>query len=49
MKANAPGMIYSPQIRVERVIAAGRMVLSGFFLLAIWFDPSQPSRHAKVS
>ncbi len=49
MKANAPGMIYSPQIRVERIIATGRMVLSGFFLLAIWIDPSEPSRHAQVT
>lgn len=39
---------YSPQNRAERLIAAGRTVLSGFFLLALWFDPTEPSAQAQV-
>jgi hypothetical protein len=34
------------QHRSGRVISAGRLVLASVFLLAIWLDPSQPSRHA---
>lgn len=33
---------YSPQGRTERLIAAGRVVLASFSLLAIWLDPLQP-------
>ena len=44
-----PGKRYFPQRRVERLIAAGRMVLSAFFLLAIWLDPSEPSRYAELT
>jgi signal transduction histidine kinase len=33
----------------ERLIAAGRAVLAGFFLLAIWLDPSEPSRYARLT
>jgi signal transduction histidine kinase len=37
---------YSPQSRVERLIAVGRVFLSAFSLLAIFIDPSEPSRYA---
>jgi len=40
---------YVPQRRVERIIAIGRMVLSAFFLLAIWLDPSEPSHYAQFT
>ena len=40
---------YSRQARVERVIATGRLVLAGFFLVAIWLDPFEPSRHAEFT
>lgn len=40
---------YSPQRRAERLIATGRMVLAAFFLLAIWLDPSEPSRYARLT
>ena len=31
------------------LIAVGRMILSAFFLLAIWLDPSEPSRYARLT
>lgn len=33
----------------ERVIAIGRLILSAFSLLAIYFDPSEPARHAELT
>src|SRR5512147_2220618 len=43
------GKQYVPQRRAERLIATGRMILSAFFLLAIWIDPSEPSRYARLT
>jgi signal transduction histidine kinase len=40
---------YSRQSRAERLIAAGRVVLAAFFLLAIWLDPFEPSRYARIT
>lgn len=40
---------YSPQNRAERLIAAGRTVLSVFFLLALWLNPSEPTAHAQMA
>lgn len=40
---------YSRKSRAERLIATGRAVLSGFFLLAIWLDPSEPTRYAQIT
>jgi len=37
------------QHRSGRIIALGRLVLAGVFLLAIWLDPSQPSRFAAAA
>jgi signal transduction histidine kinase len=40
---------YSPQYRAERVIAAGRVVLAAFSLLAFWLDPAEPSKYAHIA
>jgi signal transduction histidine kinase len=39
------GGIRSPQMRVERQIAAGRLALASFSLLAVWLDPTEPRRY----
>lgn len=49
MNSSDTGSRYSRQSRAERLIATGRAVLAGFFLLAIWLDPSEPSRHAQIT
>lgn len=41
--------LYSRKSYDERLIGAGRAVLAGFFLLAIWLDPSEPSRYAHLT
>jgi signal transduction histidine kinase len=41
--------LYSRKSRAERLITTGRAVLAGFFLLAIWLDPSEPSRYAQIT
>jgi len=43
------GKHYFPQIRVEHLIAIGRLVLAAFFLIAIWIDPSEPSQNATIT
>jgi hypothetical protein len=40
---------YSRQHRAEFLIAIGRLVLATFSLLAIWLDPSEPSRYAQIA
>ncbi len=40
---------YYRQTRTERLIAAGRLVLAAFSLLAIYLDPSEPSRYVDVA
>jgi signal transduction histidine kinase len=40
---------YPSPVRAERLIAAGRLVLAAFSLLAIWFDPTEPSKYAEVT
>lgn len=47
MTTPSTGKHYFPHHRTERLIATGRMVLSAFFLLAIWLDPTEPSRYAR--
>ena len=37
------------QSRAERLIAAGRVVLSVFSLLAVWLDPTEPARYAAIA
>jgi signal transduction histidine kinase len=37
------------QIRSERLIAVGRVVLAASSLLAIWLDPSEPARYAETT
>ena len=41
--------LYSPQSRSERFIAAGRVVLAASSLFSVWFDPSEPAKHAQVA
>jgi signal transduction histidine kinase len=41
------GKQYFPQRRVELIIATARIILTAFFLLAIWLDPSDPSLYAR--
>jgi signal transduction histidine kinase len=43
------GFQYSWQRHAEFFIAIGRLVLATFSLLAIWLDPSEPSRYEKVA
>jgi len=40
---------YSPQIRAERLIAAGRTVLAVSSLFGVWLDPTEPGKHARVA
>ncbi|UFS71247.1 histidine kinase [Geomonas sp. RF6] len=40
---------YFPQSRLELLIAGSRTVFAFFSLLAIWIDPSEPSRYANVA
>lgn len=40
---------YSPQSRAERLIAVGRVVLAAASLFAVWLDPTQPAKYAKIA
>jgi signal transduction histidine kinase len=39
----------SSRIQAERTIAAGRVALVAASLLAIWLDPIEPARHARIT
>ncbi|MBI4200098.1 MAG: sensor histidine kinase [Chloroflexi bacterium] len=39
---------YSQQTQAERLIAAGRVVLTLAALLAVWLDPSEPGRYTRI-
>ena len=41
--------IYAPRLRAERVIAAGRVLLAAGSLFAIWWEPSEPAKHAPTA
>lgn len=41
--------LYSPQSRAERFIAAGRVVLAVSSLFAVWLDPIEPAKFARVA
>ncbi|HSM51746.1 MAG TPA: histidine kinase, partial [Thermoanaerobaculia bacterium] len=41
--------IYAPRLRAERVIAAGRVLLAAGSLFAIWWEPSEPAKHAATA
>jgi signal transduction histidine kinase len=47
--ANGREFRYSNLSRAERLIAAGRVVLAGFSLLAIWLEPTEPTRYAQLT
>lgn len=42
-------LLYSPRIRAERLIAGGRIVLASSSLLAVWLDPSEPTKYATIA
>lgn len=48
-KIGLTGIKYYSQYRTERLIALGRAGLAGFFLLAIWLDPSEPFVYARLT
>lgn len=41
--------LYSPHNRAERMIAAGRVALASSSLFAVWLDPSEPAKYAKLA
>lgn len=41
--------LHSPQSRAERFIAAGRVVLATSSLFAVWLDPTEPAKFARVA
>ena len=41
--------LYSPQSRAERLIAGGRVALAVSSLFAIWLDPSEPAKYARIA
>jgi signal transduction histidine kinase len=41
--------LYSPQSRAERLIAVGRVVLAVSSLLAVWLDPTEPTKYAEIA
>jgi signal transduction histidine kinase len=41
--------LYSPQSRAERLIAGGRVALAASSLFAVWFDPSEPTKYARIA
>ncbi|MES1244421.1 MAG: sensor histidine kinase [Acidobacteriota bacterium] len=44
-----PDTPHSPQSRAERFIAAGRVVLAASSLFAVWLDPTEPAKYARVA
>lgn len=40
---------YAPQNRAERLIALGRVVLAAASLFAVWLDPTQPAKYARIA
>ncbi|WP_224984434.1 sensor histidine kinase [Geomonas agri] len=40
---------YHSKTRTEHLIATGRVILSTFFLFAVWLDPSEPTRYAATT
>jgi signal transduction histidine kinase len=43
------GTEYSPHSHAERLIAAARVILGAFSFLAIWLDPTEPSKYAETA
>jgi signal transduction histidine kinase len=48
-KATNTNIPYSPQGLAERVLAASRLVLATFSLLAVWLDPSEPAKYVGIT
>ena len=49
MNQDEAGAPFLRQNRAERLIASGRVVLSVFSLLAVWLDPTEPTRYASIA
>jgi signal transduction histidine kinase len=49
MNQNDASAPFLRQNRAERLIATGRVVLSVFSLLAVWLDPTEPTRYAPIA
>jgi len=47
--AMTPGKRHFQKNRAENLIATGRLALAAFFLIAIWLDPSEPFRYARLT
>ena len=47
--ASSPYVPYMPQNCANHLIGTGRPVLVAFVLLAIWLEPSEPTRHAPIA
>jgi hypothetical protein len=41
--------LYSPQSRAERLIAGGRVILAASSLFAVWLDPTEPAKYARIA
>ena len=39
----------NPQLRAERLIAGGRVVLAASSLFAVWLDPTEPAKYAAIA
>jgi signal transduction histidine kinase len=44
-----PPAFYTPRLRVERLIASGRVALGVASLFAVWVDPAEPTNFAGVA
>ncbi|GFO62749.1 histidine kinase [Geomonas paludis] len=42
-------LTFHSKSRAEYLIATGRVILSAFFLFAVWLDPSEPTRYAATT
>ncbi|MBJ6749082.1 GAF domain-containing sensor histidine kinase [Geomonas anaerohicana] len=42
-------LTFHSKTRAEYLIATGRVILSAFFLFAVWLDPSEPTRYAQFT
>src|SRR5215510_10703506 len=47
--SGSPYAPYEPQSGVEHLIAAGQPALAAFSLLALWLDPSKPTRYTRIA
>jgi signal transduction histidine kinase len=48
-RGGATTLVSTPQLRAERLIAGGRVVLAGSSLFAVWLDPTEPAKYAAIA